>query len=302
MNLKLKRTIIAVPVASLFLISGCAHLDPNEPIKKFHEASVVVINNARTEYQTANKIARDAEIDRLANKGEQIDPKILDDPKLIVVSKNAMDFRMAAFDALTEHGKLLAQLASSNAQNESKDAVKSLNDAVMKLSGSLGGAPSEALRSSAGAFATIAGEVSKLVMEHKIEEALRKAIIASDKDVTDLMTLLEEDINGMLYENKRSNLALARRTATDVYNKVRTDAPSDLERRWKASKEIKKAADAWAAPPPDIGLGKMRKAHKDLVKYAKHPKTPQSFAELVKAMNEFADEAKVIADAIRIIR
>jgi hypothetical protein len=43
-------------------------------------------------------------------------------------------------------------------------------------------------------------------------------------------------------------------------------------------------------------------AHKKLVEYAKSPKTPETLADLVAAMDAFADQAKIIADAIQTIR
>jgi hypothetical protein len=143
-------------------------------------------------------------------------------------------------------------------------------------------------------------------MKHKMNEALKRAIILSEKDVLPLIRLLQDDIRINFPELQRKRLSAVSLAAIEAYNEELKKSPLDLEKLKKAAAEVKKAEDDWYNhtfyPLPDPGFEKMIKAHKMLVEYAKGPKTPQTLAELVAAMDAFADQAKIIADAIQTIK
>lgn len=299
-----KRTMI-IPAASLLLLSGCAKPSAyKEPISTFQKASAVVVENASAEYKSMNKKERDAEIDKKIYLGEEIEPNFFLDEKLIVIKHDDLTARLDALEALKEHGNLLLALVNSNSPDEAKKSINSLDDAVLNLRDSLKKAssdPNKEFRDKAGAFATIAGEVTKLVMEHKINEALDKAITLSEKNVLPLIDIIQKEMLVHYPKFQEGRLASVIMARIKSYNK---ELPSDLEKRKKAGAEIKNAGDAWEALlfPLDPGFATMKKAHKSLVKYAKSPKTPQNREELVVAMNAFASQAKIIADSIKTIQ
>ncbi|RIZ69509.1 MAG: hypothetical protein D0528_03970 [Methylococcales bacterium] len=288
------------------LISGC----PNpaayrEPITRFQQASTVVIEGARTEYGLANSIERNAEIDRLAAKKSRIELSNLNDPAIRLLEPDSLNARLAALDTLAKHGQLLLTLASSDAPTRAKDAANSLDDAIVGLSSSLGKVPSDKFKSSAEGFATIAGEAAKLALDAKIAKALDKAIVASEKHVTEILKLIKDDL-GDLYERRRSNLSAARKFAVDAYNVELSSQNRKPDTLQQKVSEIKKAEDAWDNLPLLLGAGPgldaMAQAHQKLVDYAKSSKSPQDLAELVEATDAFVTRAKVIADAIKTIK
>jgi hypothetical protein len=211
---------------------------------------------------------------------------------------------MAALRVLKEHGKLLFELANSAAPEEAKQAVNSLDDALLKLSSSLKQAPSSDFKTKAGAFATVAGEVTKLVLDAKIEEALKKAILLSEKDVSSLITLLKDEM-AAFRARQASTLSQARVLATDEYNHELKATPPNPDKLKNAAAKIKQAEDAWEklAYLPGPGFDEMNDAHQKLISYAKkNRKSPEDLAELVAAMEAFAEQAKIIADAIKTLQ
>jgi len=289
-----------------FLFAGCANPSAyREPITRFQQASTVVIEDARIEYSIANKRERDAAIDYLVAHREKITLSKLNDKEIRVLNENDLAVRMAALDTLIKHNRLLLTLASSDAPTRAKDAANSFDDAIVSLNSSLGKASSDTFKSRAEGFSTIAAEVTKLALEAKINESLDKAIISSEKDILTLIELLQDDI-GALHERRRNVLSSARILATNEYNEELARTNPNPEKLQKAATAIKKVEDAWDNLPllfsAGSGLESMAATHQELVDYAKSSKNPQDLAELVDATDSFVTRAKIIADAIKIIR
>ena len=231
--MKLTKRGMIIPAVSLLLLSGCANPSGyKDPISKFQTASTVVIENAETEYKLINKKQRDAEIDRSVTLGTSIDTGIIVRGDWFVIKKDDLDARLDALNALKEHGNLLLALVNSDTLDQANTAVNSLDDAVSNLRASLEKAsPDDKFNDKAGAFATIAGEVTKLVMENKIKEALEKAIILSEKDVLSLIDLLEEEMLIHLPAMQHRRMSKVSEAAITAYNK---ELASDIEKRKKA--------------------------------------------------------------------
>jgi len=290
----------------LALLVGCVSpATYQEPIIRFQQASTVVIEAARIDYGSANKLERDAFIDQQVTKQSKI---ILDDlrnEKLRVLDGDQLAVRMATLDALAKHGELLLALSSNDAPARAKDAANSLDDAILKLNSSLGNAPpSDKIKSNAGGFATIAAEVTKLALEAKIVDALNKAIFASDNQVKDLIRLLKEDMS-VLYERQRAKLSNERVAATDTFNiELESQKPS-MEKLKNAATKIKVTEDSWEKLPLLLGAGPgidaMQRAHLELVRYAKSKKEPQDLNDLNSAIDNFVSSVRIIADAIKSI-
>ncbi len=287
-------------------LSGCPNpASYQEPITRFQQASTIVIEGARSEYGLANSAERNAEIDRLVAAKSRIDLSKLNDPAIRLLGPDDLNVRLVTLDTLAKHGQLLLILASSDAPTRAKDAANSLDDAIVGLSSSLGKTPSDKFKSSVEGFATIAGEAAKLALDAKISEALDKAIAASDKSVTKILTLIKDDL-GYLYERSRSNLSAARKYAVDAYNLELDKQVINVDTLKKSASEIKKTEDAWDTLPLLLGAGPgldaMAEVHQKLVQYAKSSKSPQDLAELVEATDAFVTRAKIIADAIKTIK
>jgi hypothetical protein len=287
-------------------LSGCPNpTSYQEPITRFQQASTIVIEGARSEYGLANSAERNAEIDRLVVAKSRIDLSKLNGPAIRLLGPDDLNVRLVTLDTLAKHGQLLLILASSDAPTRAKDAANSLDDAIVGLSSSLGKTPSDKFKSSVEGFATIAGEAAKLALDAKISEALDKAIAASDKSVTEILTLIKDDL-GYLYERRRSNLSAARKYAVDAYNLELDKQVINVDTLKKSASEIKKTEDAWDTLPLLLGAGPgldaMAEVHQKLVQYAKSSKSPQDLAELVEATDAFVTRAKIIADAIKTIK
>lgn len=287
-------------------LSGCPNpASYQEPITRFQQASTIVIEGARSEYGLANSAERNAEIDRLVAAKSRIDLSKLNDPAIRLLGPDDLNARLVTLDTLAKHGQLLLILASSDAPTRAKDAANSLDGAIVGLSSSLGKTPSDKFKSSVEGFATIAGEAAKLALDAKISEALDKAIAASDKSVTEILTLIKDDL-GYLYERRRSNLSAARKYAVDAYNLELDKQVINVDTLKKSASEIKKTEDAWDTLPLLLGAGPgldaMAEVHQKLVQYAKSSKSPQDLAELVEATDAFVTRAKIIADAIKTIK
>jgi hypothetical protein len=287
-------------------LSGCPNpASYQEPITRFQQASTIVIEGARSEYGLANSAERNAEIDRLVAAKSRIDLSKLNDPAIRLLGPDDLNARLVTLDTLAKHGQLLLILASSDAPTRAKDAANSIDDAIVGLSSSLGKTPSDKFKSSVEGFATIAGEAATLALDAKISEALDKAIAASDKSVTEILTLIKDDL-GYLYERRRSNLSAARKYAVDAYNLELDKQVINVDTLKKSASEIKKTEDAWDTLPLLLGAGPgldaMAEVHQKLVQYAKSSKSPQDLAELVEATDAFVTRAKIIADAIKTIK
>jgi hypothetical protein len=290
---------------STLLLSGCAHVAAYRlPITRFQQASTVVIEATRTQYTIANRSERDAEIDRLVARQERIDLKILDSVEVRLFGPDDLVARMDALDALAAHGELLLMLASADAPTEAGDAARSLNGSLAALVSSLARVESDRFSASAGAFATIAAEVTKMVMEGDIERALDKAIIAAEQNVIPLLRMLREEM-AMLCQRRGTGLSDARVAATDAYNEELDKPTPSTDKLRTAATRIKRAEDTWCALPALLGTGPgldaMAEAHGELVDYAKSSKTPQDLADLVEATDAFVMRATAIADAMKAI-
>lgn len=302
---KLLPKLILLTLFALLVVACAEPAGYREPITRFQQASTVVIETARIEYGQANTRERDAEIEKVASRKEQIDLDTLNNKDLRIMGGDDVAARMDALEALAKHGELLLVLASSDAPTRARGTANSLDDAVVNLSTSLGRVSSDDFKNTAAGLATIGAEVSRLAMEDKIDQALAKAITLSENDVKYLLRLLRRDMTA-LHERQRSMLSAARVSAIDAYNEEVRKARPDPAKLKKATTEIKKAEDAWNKLPLLLGarpgLDAMAQAHQKLVDYAKSQKNPQDMSDLVEATDAFVSRAKTIFESLDAIR
>ena len=297
---------VATALVLAVLLTACATpASYREPITRFQQASTVVIEVARIEYNDANVAERDAFIDKQAANRGPLSPKVLKNADLRVLEPEDLEARMLALNALAKHGQLLLALASSDAPQRAKDAANSLDEAVTGLSKSIGAAPSEDFKEKAGAFAAIVSKVTELVLAKKITEALDKSITASKSAIPGLTKLMREEF-AALYERRKTRLSGERTRAFDAYTDAIAAKEPDAGTIAKTVAEIKRVEDEWDQLPLQRGASEsidaMEKAHKELVEYAESDKAPQDLADLAEAIDTFVASAKIIADSIRTIR
>jgi len=292
-------------LSALLLIGCAAPAAYREPIARFQQASTIVIEGARVEYGAANRMERDAVIDRFVAERRELNLRILNDKEMRIFGGDDLAARMAALDALNKHGQLLLALASSDAPARARDAANALDDALMDLSRSLGNVPADEFRNRAEGFAAIAAEMTGLALEAEIRKALDQAITLSANHVAPLIRLIRNDMN-VLYERRRSILSAARVAATTAYNEEVRKPEADPEKLKRAASEIKKIEDAWDRLPlllgSGAGLDAMAQTHQQLVAYARSSKTPQDLSELIDATDAFVTRARIIMDAVHMIR
>ncbi len=292
----------AVPLAAL-LLSGCGQVAAyRSPIARFQQASAVVIASTREQYDLANKAERDAEIDRRVARRETIDLEVLNGEELRPFGPEDLAARISALDAVAEHGALMLALASADAPVKAADAARSLGDALVPLTASLGRTGPGQFRSSAEGFAAIAAEVTRMVLAGDIGRALDQAVIASEQGILPLIALLSDEMTA-LHERWRGRLSAARVEATTAYREELDKPTPSADKLRTAAAKIKAAEDAWYALPALLstgsGLAPMAEAHRELVAYAKSSKTPQDLADLVDATDAFATRAASIAGIMR---
>jgi len=280
------------------LLSGCGQVAAyRSPITRFQQASAVVIEATRAQYDVANRAERDAEIDRRLARREAIDLEVLNSEELRPLGPEELAARIGALDAVAEHGTLLLALASADAPVKAGDAAQSLGDALAPLTATLGRLESGQFKSSAEAFATLAAGVMQMVLEGDIRRALDHAVIASEQHVLPLLELQRLEM-GALYERWRGRLSAARVEATTAYNEELAKPTPSADKLRTAANKIKAVEDAWYALPVLLGAGSgleaMAAAHQELVAYAKSSKTPQDLADLVDATDAFVTRATAV--------
>jgi hypothetical protein len=284
-----------------YLLSGCASPAAyQEPIIKFQQASTILIESARTEYKSANRMARNALIDENSEKKADIDIAKLRDSG--VISSEDLDVRLNALNALSKHGQLLLALSSSDAPEKAAEAAKSLNSSIVSLNHSIdnlrSAQPSGNIDQAAGAFSKLAALVTKDVLNNKISTALDGAINSSSKPVSALIILIEDDMRALSVKRQKV-ISAARVRAVDGYRESLNKGADQIK---KSVSELKAAEDNWdnnllVSPTP--GLEAMRDAHSQLVDYAKSSKKPQDLSELVDAVDAFSQRVTIVAEAVK---
>lgn len=288
-------------ITIFYLLSGCASPAAyQEPIIKFQQASAVVVESARTEYTSANRMARNAFIDESVENKTDIDIAKLRDSG--VISSEDLDVRLNALNALSKHGQLLLALSSSDAPEKAAEAANSLSSSVVSLNSSIANLrsvqPSGKIDQAAGAFSDLAALVVKDVLNKKISKALDRAINSSSKPVSALIVLIDEDMRALAVKRNKA-VSAARVRAVDGYRESLSKGADQIKR---SASELKFAEDNWdnnLLVSSSPALEAMRDAHSQLVDYAKSSKKPQDLSELVDAVDAFVQRAIIVAEAVK---
>lgn len=297
----LRRVFLGVCCFAL-LLGGCAdRAGYREPISTFQDASSVVVGSARTYLTQLNKTERDAYIRRQANHNQ---PIVLNEvEKAQSFSPEQIAMRLDALDVLAGFGALLGQLANSDAPERISGSAADLGDALEKLSGHVSqfatGSADNKFVGAVGPVTKLVGEVTRIAVEKKIQQALDRAILAGDGPVRDLIKAIGADL-ALAYERKRNALSERRVDYIDAYGD--TLGPARGQERRRAAEDLIGYLDTWEAFPlsnPEQGLAVMADAYSSLVTYAKSSKTPTDLAGLADQMELFAARARRVGTAVQ---
>jgi hypothetical protein len=300
------RTAVSAIVALALMSSACATRRYGKPIGGFQSASAVVIASTRQWLETANKLERDHYVDAQRAAGDVIEPKQLEEMSRTFAAPD-IAARMQALRTLGEYGALLARLAATEGPQEASGAVKELGEAVKslgttatKLCTGPGCADGNArFQQAAGVVAKVVGRILEGWLSRKAGVALDETIVEAEQPVSELIGAIRQDIQN-LAERRRQAASEQWSAAIREFNAEAKDQPASKERLRGLAERVKTQADLrerLASDAPTAALDAMDKAHRALVTYARSKKTPQTFSEVVDAIDAFATAAGQAARA-----
>jgi hypothetical protein len=296
--------ILLLALAALYV--GCGPSGYREPVTKFQDASAVVLASSKIYLSELNKVERDSYILSQASKKAQIKTDEIE--AVQVFSQEALQARLDALDQLATYGDLLSKLANSNAPEKLKTEASDLGTAVSNLSvtvGKLTGADDAKFKSAVSPVATILGEITSLIVNQKIQDALDKAINKGETAINELLVAIKNDML-VAYARKRTSFSNTRVLLVDDYNaEFQKGNHADPEKLRMYAERIREHEDRWAElgnANPAEAIDAMSKAHSALVKYAKSGHKVNDLASLVDAMEAFATRAKSILQAVQALR
>jgi hypothetical protein len=269
------------------------------PVSKFHDASTLVIASSKAVYTGLNKAERDHYIDQQFSRRQPIDPTEL--AKAQVFSADEIAARLKALDVLAGYSELLFQLANMTAPSTVKSKVSDLQQALSNLSGEvskLDASTNSTFQNASKTVFPVLGTALQAFENGKIDEALRKAVLAAAKPLNDLIAAMEIDMQ-VSYERQRNFLSGQRREKFQQYN-ADVKANADLSKLRAEADSISLMEDQWEAfrtARPTEGLEAMKQAHAALIGFAQKPKpSVTDFATFVDAMDSFANTAQQIGE------
>jgi hypothetical protein len=291
------------PFLSLVILSSCSTTTGyQKPISNFQNATASVTQSTRIYINQLNKTERDAYIDEQASKAHTILLSEIESKQ--VFSSEAIQARIDALNALNKYGQLLGQLANSDAPEKITSNAANMEAAIELLStdiGTLSGDNNTAFIKAFGPVGTLIGEIARFSVEKKISEALNKAITEGEEPIKKLIDVLKDDIRNA-YKRKRNALSKAREIYRNGYEEERVKEPGNVVNLRARATEIKSSLDLWEAFPlsnPSDGFDALAKAHGDLVTYANSPKKSGDLATLAAQMEDFAERAKRVENAVK---
>jgi hypothetical protein len=290
---------------ALALLVSCRQPSAYKPtVGKFRDSASVVIESTKSYLVALNKTERDRYIQRQSADSLQI--RLVEIEEVQAFTPDAIGARLRALDQLADYSDLLYQLATSDAPETAKARATDLGKALDSLSGEvakLSGAKNAGFKAAVDKAFPIIGDVLKAIVDRRIEEALKQAIVAGETPVTTLIQAIKVDAE-LAYQLKRNALSAHRAAAVNEYNREFEKGPQADRAKLKTYADlISQTEDRWelfqTARPVD-GLDAMQRAAAAMVKFAKTPKPNiTDFASFVEAMEAFSSTAKRVGEAVK---
>ena len=298
------------------LLTGCVTANFTEPITSFRDSINTSGSAIGIYYAELNQFEREIYLDeRLYNPtkevlatDEQGKPTALIGALFSAESINA---RTDAIALLAVYAQRLGELAGSEAPTQFAEEAKILGGNLSNLQKTfekLGKDDEEkkiidaTAKSYSAPIGAIIGVIGRIYLEKQRDAAINKAIEERAPAVRMILTLLQNDLTEVIDPLKRTGLKQKLADRVTYYNENRK---ASFEQRKQTLAEIDNAASRYEAAitanPANL-IQTMSEAHESLVKYAGSPKTPQTFAELLAALETFKNHSQEVADAVKQIR
>ena len=286
---------------------ACGTEDYQKPVEQFQSASAVVIAATRTMLVHVNSVEQNGFIDQAVFERKMIDVPELRSYELI--SREEIDMRAKALDALQAYACNLASLAQGKDVSAISDQTNSLSKALAGLSKQAANLPvSKAsflknadFANALQVVATGVGLLAEMVARRKAHAELEKAIEGNQKPIDDLIALLAEELDGA-YQRQKATLSAEQIYISKAYEHERSEGRADphalllLGDRLKSYLQQREALEA-ADPVPC--LRSMQAAHNALVAYAKSRHDPQSLRNLLNAAQAFFSQVQPFGQSMQ---
>jgi len=298
---------IPFTIVITLLAVSCGPEEYQAPVKKFKDASQVVIDATRSFLAHENVVEEEAFIDQRVFERQPMDPEVI--AKVDVISPEEIRLRTAALDALAKYTTNLGQLAAGKFTADTGHDTKAQSDSLKKVSDDARTIPeprgrmldNQKFSGVASAAAGVIAAVAQLMIEKKARHELEQAVVENDAAIQQLIQLISDDCT-LAYERQKATLSA---TGVQLYSTYKLE----LEKKDKDSLLLLVLADRIkvfrgkqailvAADPSSAILG-MKKAHSALVACVQSNKTPRSLAELVKSIQEFSGAAEPLGAAVQ---
>ena len=307
---------MAILLLSVVLLTGCGKTNFIKPIASFQD-SINTSGAAISVYYTElNQFEREIYLaECLYDPTKEVlatDEHGRPTPLLgTLFSAESIKARTDALALLGVYAQRLGELAESEAPTQFAEGAQILGTNLFNLSKTfekLGKSDGEkeiidgTAKNYTGPIGTIVGVIGRIYLEQKRDAAIKEAIEEGAPAVRNILTLLQKDLTEIIDPLKRTGLKQKLADRVVYYNANRT---AGFTQRKQMLEEIDAAASryetALTANPANL-VQTMSEAHESLVKYAGSPKTPQTFAELISALETFKNHAQEVADAVKQIR
>jgi hypothetical protein len=317
-NLKTKTTFLLL--CTFCFQFACTTNRYRQPISKLQAASAVVSANARIAYGESNRLNRTLEIKRLTRAGQFITKPDLE--KVQFFDEEDLQARFDALDRLNDYVDLLVSIANSDAPENISKSAQDLTGALSNLTNTLAGLQNANFPNSTfgvktqnafGVTSVIVSEILKAFVQRKIKKGLEVAILKGEQPINELIDALSNDlttINGRYVErffserndiqglyNCEANKVLRNPEITDCKADASPFSQQVLNGYRDQIISYEDTLETLRAANPRESLNKMKKAHIKIVTLAKS-KNPANFAEAVAAIEDFANAAKRLGDAV----
>lgn len=215
--------------------------------------------------------------------------------------------RMDAIRAIGRYGKLLASLAATDAPERvntaSQDIGANINDMVdtfRSLHEGDGESPYIAPFTQLG---NIVGIIGKTILESKRDRALTQAIVDGEKPVNKIISLIQNDLDGVIVPLKKSSEAKSMDLLFEYYNKNSSEMSESSRTEFlQMIREKQNHFDMTRTINPSDVLTSLKEAHGALVTYATSGRKISNLKELVYALSVFRDRAEQIVTAVRTLQ
>lgn len=299
------------------LLTGCVTARFGEPITSFRDSINTSGAAIGIYYGELNQFEREIYLDEcLYDPTKEVlatDKQGKPTPLIgALFSAESIKARIDAIALLGVYAQRLGELAGSEAPKQFAEGAKILGDNLFNLQKTfekLGEEDDEekktidaTAKNYSGPIGTIVGVIGCIYLEKQRDAAVKGAIEKGAPAVRTVLTLLQKDLTEVIEPLKRVGLKQKLTDRVTYYNDNRR---ASFEQRRQILAEINAAASryetALTANPANL-IQTMSEAHESLVKYAGSPKTPQSFADLLAALETFKIHAQEVADAVKQIR